>query len=219
VFGRDPDACLDLIELEIKAKRREVLEWCLFEKALRHFADENGLDLGKVEAGTTSARNLDAFVLASQAAFPSKGVEIADMAFQTRQRAPTLSGWRLEATLREFATPAPLHIWFDWPIHPIDDTGILQDAKAEGEEPPWMADQEARDEARRKKAAEAGQAITEAVEVLGGPGKPACSVQGVADHLGCDVDTVRNRLKKHPMYGFKRGMIVAREQDEDSDEG
>jgi RecA-family ATPase len=39
------------------------------------------------------------------------------------------TAWRIESTLREFARPAPMYITFNYPIHKIDASGVLEDAK------------------------------------------------------------------------------------------
>jgi hypothetical protein len=39
------------------------------------------------------------------------------------------TGWRISSTLREFPTPPDFDIWFDWPLHVIDDGGILKSTK------------------------------------------------------------------------------------------
>lgn len=40
-----------------------------------------------------------------------------------------LTGWRLSFTLREFAPHAPLDVWFSFPLHMTDYTGLLADCK------------------------------------------------------------------------------------------
>lgn len=40
--------------------------------------------------------------------------------------------WRVELTLREFASPAPVNIWFRHPIHIVDSSGVLSDAVVAG---------------------------------------------------------------------------------------
>ena len=42
---------------------------------------------------------------------------------------PRLTGWRLSFTLREFAPKEPLDVWFSFPLHVVDDTGLLADCK------------------------------------------------------------------------------------------
>ena len=39
--------------------------------------------------------------------------------------------WRIDGTLREFAKFEPLNLWFDYPVHGVDNTGILKDVADE----------------------------------------------------------------------------------------
>lgn len=40
-----------------------------------------------------------------------------------------LTGWRMSFTLREFAPRPPMDVWFRFPLHEEDDTGLLADCK------------------------------------------------------------------------------------------
>ena len=40
-----------------------------------------------------------------------------------------LTGWRMSFTLREFAPRPPLDVWFSFPLHVPDDTGLLEECK------------------------------------------------------------------------------------------
>ena len=42
---------------------------------------------------------------------------------------PALTGWRMSFTLREFAPHPPLDVWFCWPLHVEDMTGLLEGCK------------------------------------------------------------------------------------------
>lgn len=66
VFARDPDAQLDMIELQLKPSQREKL------------ADKEGA-----------------------------------------------TAWRMEFSLREFKNPQPINLWFEYPLHKLDETGEL----------------------------------------------------------------------------------------------
>lgn len=41
----------------------------------------------------------------------------------------TLTGWEMSGTLREFAPPAPVRLWFDYPLHRLDTWNFLAEAK------------------------------------------------------------------------------------------
>ena len=40
-----------------------------------------------------------------------------------------LTGWRISFTLREFPPKPPLDAWFVFPLHKVDETGLLEDCK------------------------------------------------------------------------------------------
>ena len=42
---------------------------------------------------------------------------------------PALTGWRMSFTLREFAPKPPMDVWFAWPLHVEDETGLLEGCK------------------------------------------------------------------------------------------
>lgn len=210
VFGRDPDAVLDLIELEISEDRRKALDDAMSKQALYTLADDLGLDLSKAEPDTW--KNGEDSLCVFQRAFPdhAEAARLARLAAHLKCQA--MSGWRIEASLREFATPEHRRIWFQYPIHIGDEYGLLLDAKASGEEPPWMADRRAKEELRREQAKEKADALVTAIESCGGPGK--ATVKDVAEAMGVDQDTVRRRIKKVGQFLVKHGLILEDESDD-----
>ena len=67
------------------------------------------------------------------------------------------TAWRIEGTLREFPKFQPVNLWFDYPIHRMDETGCLNDIQPEDERPPWQRGKDA-----RKKQAEIQKKNTQA---------------------------------------------------------
>ena len=214
VFGRDPDACLDLIELDITSDRRGVLEDQAIKEALEAFGRRHDLDMDQIHMEARLPG--DAFLMAMQGAFPKLAASAANCVFDARQQVARMTGWRIEASLREFAAPPQKKIWFKYPIHIEDEHGLLTDAKAAGEEAPWEAERRAKDEARRSKAESIKEEMTEAISAAGGPGK--ATIQNVSETLGKDQDTVRNRLKKMGQYKVHRGLILDSENGGENDE-
>lgn len=45
---------------------------------------------------------------------------------------PNATSWRMESSLREFPNIDPVDIWFAYPIHIVDTTGLLADAHPDG---------------------------------------------------------------------------------------
>lgn len=51
--------------------------------------------------------------------------------------AKSKTAWRIEGTLREFPKFEPVNLWFDYPVHRIDQVGSLRDLQLETEKPMW----------------------------------------------------------------------------------
>ncbi|MEG2383742.1 MAG: AAA family ATPase, partial [Oscillospiraceae bacterium] len=137
VFARDPDALLDLIELDltdsIKAHERSKAAAAAYletlKKALPNWRDEVSQD---DVCSESVMRDICARLL-------SKPTQIAaeEAANAARNDADTHTGWRIEGTLREFPKFTPINVWFDYPIHRIDEVGALGDIDTEAQTVPW----------------------------------------------------------------------------------
>lgn len=204
VFGRDPDAVLDLIELSIEKTRRIELDNRLACQSIADFISR--VSPSGDETNENARCDAEAYLAAAQAAYPSFGPDLATAVYTARLRAGRMSGWRVDATLREFAPAESRRIWFDWPIHCDDSFGLLLDAKAAGEEPPWMAQQRAKEEVQKSKAAAIREELEAAIEACGGPGE--ATVKAVAEELGLTAEAARNRIKKHSKFVYKAGLIM-----------
>lgn len=130
VFARDPDAMLDMTELTITDAIRKQLHnkaACRVIKAMldkRGHADAYGPDdalsksrmltIAKEKLGLADLRAIDAEVAAAQ------------------KKADSMTAWRIEGTLREFASFAPVNLWFDYPVHKLD-SGLLEDLQPDSD--------------------------------------------------------------------------------------
>ncbi len=54
--------------------------------------------------------------------------------------AESRSAWRIEGTLREFPKFPPVNVWFDYPIHRIDMSGVLKDIQLDAPAQPLAAE-------------------------------------------------------------------------------
>ena len=129
VFARDPDALLDLVELDAK-------------------------DIGGMKGKTA---------------------------------------WRIEGTLREYAKFEPLNLYFEYPVHRVDKTGILDGLKAESDKPGWEKAKDNRKSPQQNKE-ERRRNIEAAFEAASFNGR--ATVQAMAEYLGKSEKTVRNYLKE-----------------------
>lgn len=147
VFARDPDALLDLIELELsedilkQERNKAICNICTDWLDRFGFSEEYSQD----DALSESTMKQKCRELLEPNTFDRlmEAVHEAEKAVQSR------TAWRIEGTLREFPKFPPINVWFDYPIHRIDTVGVLGDLDAEAEKPMW---QKATD--KRKKQAE-----------------------------------------------------------------
>ena len=130
VFARDPDALLDLIELEISQEiteqqmDREICNMCQkwlvrFNTDLEDYSRDDLIVKDKILS--ICKRELNDNTLQRM------WEEIRDLKKKIKQR----TAWRIEGTLREFPKFEPLNVWFSYPVHKIDDSDVLKDISTE----------------------------------------------------------------------------------------
>lgn len=137
VFARDPDALIDMIELEVTDAvvqtelDKEVVALCVdyLDKNAMYWRDDASQDdmcVARIMQ-ETCRRRLSAPVYERLL----KDIDVAEKTVRSR------TAWRVEGTLREFPKFAPVNMWFDYPRHRIDDSGILNDLDSDGVQPSW----------------------------------------------------------------------------------
>ena len=142
VFARDPDALLDLIELPVseELRKQEV------NKAVGHAVAATLQRAGKLEEASQDDLCTEKAALeAARSLLSGRQYEdVAKAAEAARRAAESLTAWRIEGTLREFPKFPPVNLWFDYPIHRGDDSGVLADIDPEGEVKPYQRGMDAR---------------------------------------------------------------------------
>lgn len=150
VFARDPDALLDLIELELneshykqlrnmsacrccvdylRANRPELLNELSQDDVL---SQSIMIDFCKRKLGHDYYKELDTLVN------------------NARDKATSITAWRIEGTLREFSKFPPVNLYFEYPVHVIDQDGALQDIDPDDVKPQWQKAKEKRQEQAEK---------------------------------------------------------------------
>lgn len=149
VFARDPDAQLDMIQLETS------------EEFLANYAD----------------------VLTSTA-------------------------WRLESSLREFPNFKPVNFWFEYPIHRVDDKGILAKNYADGDPKANLEKS-----GKRSQTSESRKDEFDAAFDINKEDDDTCMASELSEYLGISERTVRSRVTEFSdEYETKRG-IISRKND------
>jgi hypothetical protein len=132
VFARDPDALLDLTELEVTDTLREQQENEVVCKTAANWIGRfNKLDEVCTQDDLVTAK---AMLEIAHKTLPERsyGLMMSDID-KAKKTVQSRTAWRIEGTLREYPRFAPVNLWFDYPIHKIDDVGILQDCGFEGD--------------------------------------------------------------------------------------
>ena len=145
VFGRDPDALIDLTELPLNKDRRDELvrnetikaaeSWLLPRLKEAGAPDEirsqfsQALDCSGVGDYLASVREATDLTEAQRTLADDE--ELAKVIRAAREAAESMTALRIEGTLREFAAFRPRNVYFRHPIHIPDETGTLADIDPE----------------------------------------------------------------------------------------
>ncbi len=142
VFARDPDALLDLIELPVSDDlRKQVVNKTVGGAVAEALKRAGKLSEASQDDLCTAQRALEAAQsLLSQQEYED-AVKAADAA---KRAAESRTAWRIEGTLREFPKFPPVNLWFDYPVHRGDESGVLGDVDPEIATPVFQRAAEAR---------------------------------------------------------------------------
>ena len=185
VIHRDPDALLDLIELVLPSARRQQLTNRIQLEKLQALATSHGVDFPDGDVADVA----DAAVIHLSANIPADDLDEAMQA--GAETARLMEGFRLDGSLREFPKFKPREVFFRWPCHVEDQWQLLADAKAAGEEAPWMAAQREKEKGAKERKSAKSEALDAAISASGGPG---CNIEAVAEHLGLAEQSTRFRI-------------------------
>lgn len=138
VFARDPDAILDLIELEVTDNLRKMQEGRatanFYAEKIRNENPAYLSEIGQDDFLVASAmREHLTAALGQDRAWQISGFELGEV----QKVVKLMTAWRLEGTLREFPKFEPVNLWFNYPLHTHDDVGNLKDLEPVGSEPPY----------------------------------------------------------------------------------
>ncbi|MFZ3172053.1 MAG: AAA family ATPase [Carboxydocellales bacterium] len=197
VFARDPDALLDLIELDLnedllkQEENKAVCKVCeaWLTKHVKDWDEEVSQDAQCNEKDMLAACNR----LLARDVYQSMVKDV----YAARQAIQQCTAWRIEGTLREFPKFAPTNLWFDYPVHYVDKIGSLNDVKPEGEIPSWQKGKEKRKDQAKAERQNKKEQFERAVESCNF-GEPP-TVKMLTESLGIKERTVRDWIKS---YGY-----------------
>lgn len=191
VFARDPDAVIDLIELDLnddtlkQQGNKAVAKACelaLKEHNPKYLEDEVSQD------DLCSSTQMENHLVASKV-----NRIVGNQMHQVRQQIQNITAWRVEGTLREFPKFKTVNMWFNYPTHEVDTSGVLKDIKLDEEKAPWERAQSGI-KPKEEKADERRENLEKAFDI--------CSMNGdvgykeLEEYLGVKTQTIKNHLKE-----------------------
>lgn len=204
VFARDPDAMLDLIELDVtdalmkQEKNKAVCAVCK-QYLDAHYAWEDDLSQDDL---CSQVQMMD---YCKSHLAPAQMRELQLQIDEAVKATNVKTAWRIEGTLREFPKFEPVNLWFEYPIHHADESGALNDIQPEEEKPSWQRAMEKRKSPAEKKK-ERKNAVETAYEACGINEK--VTVQDLSEFMGVSEKTVRNRLKEHGGFEINESVVI-----------
>ena len=208
VFARDPDALLDLIELEpteelLKQEENKVIcAECL--AYLKRYYPAYIQDLSQDDE-CSSAVLLE---YCHKMLGNNTNIELVKTAIPAaKQWVRQRTAWRIEGTLREFPKFPPINLWFNYPVHYVDDIGSLKDIEPDGQGPAWQRNfkkKKSPDDSKKERIV----ALQKAFEAESFGGTP--TVKSLASYLDVTEKTVKNHIRESGMFAISNNGEVVR---------
>lgn len=216
VFARDPDALIDMTELELtedilkQETNTAICEACVEQLRIHApavLADASPDDLLSAVAALNLCRDH----------LPSTCYDALQRNLEAvRANIKQRTAWRLDGTLREFPKFEPKNLWFRYPIHVEDTVGVLKDLQAESEMQPFQRGNKKRGEKTKEtyaaQKADKKAALLNAFHACNMDG--AVTVDDMAEYLGISRRTVERRVKEHDKLTLENGNIKLAEKGE-----
>lgn len=209
VFARDPDALLDLIELDVtdeiveQQTDREICEIC--KKWLIRFQ----VDLNEYSRDDLLVKNKILDICRDRLSDNTQNLmweEINACGKKVRQH----TAWRIEGTLREFPKFEPLNLWFKYPVHCIDDSDMLKDISTD-EKPYWQKGQEQRKKNAKSKRDKLNLELEMAYSMLSSDGGEV-TIKQLAEEWDITNKAVKDRINKSKDFCYENGVVYRKEQ-------
>ncbi len=206
VFARDPDAMLDMIELELsedvlKAEENKAVCAACKQYLDAHFKWEDDLS----DDDLCSSHQMLKYCEEKLDKWQWEALQRIVEAAKTRARAVT--AWRIEGTLREFPKFPAVNLWFDYPCHRVDTVGVLGDIQPETDNSSWQKNfkKKRTPEQARKDRMESLEEQYESLKSFNQDGK--VTIKELAESMGTTEKTVRNRIKEHGGFWIDEGNV------------
>lgn len=208
VFARDPDALLDLIELETNDE-------LIANSINNEICDVISRYLNKKINDWEDMVSQDDMCSSSQMKKKAEKLlnlndwkELQLLIEKRKNEVNNWTAWRIEGTLREFPKFAPVDLWFDYPIHKFDKVGCLKDVNPdENTANTWKKNFKKKKTLEEKKK-ERKQSLEQNFDsLMSFSNEKSVDITQLANAMGVTEKTVRSRIKEHGGFWIDEGKV------------
>ena len=211
VFARDPDALIDLVELEltdeIRKQQINSMTAKIYQDAINQMNRpymEQFVGLDDLQSSFQMRNHFERAVTNVK-----DRVTVNDAVTAQTTRIENSTAWRVDGTLREFAKFKPRNIWFSYPTHTVDESGVLADIQLDDNTPSWKKNLEKsgkkQSPAQRKKDRKV--AFETAYSALNDGIQPVTQ-EDMCEYLGISSRTFKRRLEEIDGYKLDGNLVV-----------
>jgi RecA-family ATPase len=206
VFARDPDALVDLIELDAEEAKKALENRTVCDAMTIAMCDLTGGSAWRDDIPMDDTLEEKKFLAAARKLLDTdQAGKLLECMVRARAPLEAMSAWRLEGTLREFAAFKPRNIWFRYPIHLVEEH-MLNEAEPDGMEAPWEKKRKKKDKSKTDRKIERKEAFFEALESCQEGGGVATMAK-MEESMGISTRTLRRYLTEFG-YSSESGLIA-----------
>ena len=206
VFARDPDALLDLIELEPTDALMEQEENNAVCDACIRFLNEGHYDWEDDVSQDAMCSSSQMLAYCQKKLQKDAVTALEAQIGAAKAKAMQMTVWRIEGTLREFPKFEPVNLWFDYPIHRLDETGSLKDVGPNDERP--YRNEKKRQKTPEERKQEKEESLMTAFEASDMDGVGRVKLSDLTDYMGVSLNTVKKYVDESKELKRENGMAV-----------
>jgi RecA-family ATPase len=203
VFARDPDALLDLVELDLNDNLKKQQEDRAVCKVYESFFKKFDPDYLEEHVSQDDLLSVAQMKKHADTGLKQHMAEVKFAIKEAIQKVKIRTAWRVEGTLREFPKFDPVNIWFGYPVHQLDNVGVLKDIQPESEQPAWQRAASKR-KPKDQKQKERNEALEVAFSALDDGTNPV-TIKSIAEYMGISDRSVWRRINDHGGFKTEKG--------------
>ena len=211
VFARDPDALIDLVELELTEEIRKQqinsMTAKIYQDAINQMNRpymEQFVGLDDLQSSFQMRNHFERAVTNVK-----DRVTVNDAVTAQTAKIENSTAWRVDGTLREFAKFKARDIWFSYPTHTVDESGVLADIQLDDNTPSWKKNFEknGKKQSPAQRKEDRKIAFETAYSALNDGIQPVTQ-EDMCEYLGISSRTFKRRLEEIDGYKLDGNLVI-----------